>query len=97
MKKFRVWDELNEDREDATEVEDFSVIDAAKSYAEDDTDGHTDGVYLHRNNPVHDLHRNGHPLIVEDADGNRTRYHVGVVEFSPVYGAVPVEREEQGQ
>lgn len=68
--EFLVWDELNCHEEDA---EDHGKVfaardekDAARSYAENDSDGHTDGLY----------HGCPQPLVVMNAIGRKFRVEV---------------------
>lgn len=89
MDTFKVWDEINSEEECAFDVQAFDAEDAAKTYAEEDTDGHCDGIYYaERGDAIgHDLKRRGQPICVRCPDGSLRRFAVGVVEFEPVYGA----------
>ncbi len=90
MPKFKVWDELNGDRESAQDIEADSVEEAAAEYAESDVDGGTDGLYTEREGygPLGRLEADGHPIRVVDDEGREYRCKAGVVEFEPVFSAV---------
>ena len=82
-----MWDALNQEREDAEHLEAFDAEAAVKSYAECDIDGNCDGIYTDANhNPQSAEH--GQPIHVEDENGVVTKWHVAIVEYEPVYGAV---------
>ncbi|HEU5075934.1 MAG TPA: hypothetical protein VFU02_17190 [Polyangiaceae bacterium] len=81
MAKFYVWDEFNETREDADEVDAFSDPETvAEFYAEHDTDGNIDGVYS----------GSGHTICVEDEAGKLWRFTV-TVDYDPTYWATEIK------
>lgn len=59
---------------------------AAIGYAESDTDGHIDGLYLASGYPKDPS--KGHPIVVICPDGTRQGFLVSVEEFEAIYGAV---------
>ncbi len=88
MPVFMVWDELNGSREDAFSVDALDAEDAAKEYAEQDSDGLNDGLYTHEFRELHNLERQGQPISVELPEtGEHWSFKVGVVEFEAVWGA----------
>lgn len=60
-----VWDEINGEPEDARRIEATSSERAALQYAEDDHDGHIDGLY-----------QRSHPILVRGPDGSLRRHQV---------------------
>ena len=79
MSKYLVYDELNGERADAREFEAMTPQHAAEQYAEQDRDGHTDGIY-----------RAPQPLMVEDVSSRRFRVRV-MVEMEPRWCAYDTE------
>ncbi len=76
---FKVWDELNGDLENADEIEATNPEHAAEMFAENDHDGHTDGLY----------HDTPQPISVQDPDGVVHRFEVQA-EQTTHYFASPV-------
>jgi hypothetical protein len=52
-RKFMVWDPINESETHAREYLTVSEDRAAELYAEEDTDGQTDGIYTHHGHALH--------------------------------------------
>jgi len=81
---FLVWDELNSSEEFAQESNSYDEEQAAIDYAEEDSDGNSDGLYYnYRNNTP-----GKHPILVKNIKtGIIKRYFVGIIEFEPVFAA----------
>jgi len=93
MTTFRVWDPVSESGDHAPVRDVFDAEDAAADYAENDVDGHSDGVYTKNGREIDNLERDGRELVVENLEtGERVVCRVGVVEFEPVYRACVVRR-----
>ena len=92
MGKFKVWDDLNGSERTAQEIEAFDAESAAIDYAENDVDGHADGLYTDEHgHPLDDVADDGLPIRVKDEDGKVLLFRVGVMELEPVYDAHLVE------
>ena len=78
MKKYKVWDKLNAEQDDAVTIEASSPSDAAEEYAERDRDGLCDGLYIH-----------GQPIMVYDGE-NAMEFEV-TFEAMPTFHATPVK------
>lgn len=84
MSKFKVWDKFNSNESHGIYVTAFDAEEAAIQYAEEDVDGHIDGVYSGSD---------GHEICVLDENGKVVVCRVGVEEFEPVYAAYEVKSE----
>jgi len=73
-KTYKVWDKLNGSRETAHDIEAFDAQSAAEQYADEDVDGHTDGLYADR-----------HDICV--LDGETVRTFEVIVDYSPTFYA----------
>jgi len=87
---FRVWDEFNADEDSAWNIEASDPCSAAIEYAERDSDGLCDGLYLGENGRELDGLDKGQPISVRDPDGVLHRFKVGITSFDPVYDAMEV-------
>lgn len=98
MSKYRVWDGDNGDEEFCKIVDAYDAETAALKYADDDVDGHCDGLYLdEKGRPLHDVTKGGATIFVrDDVDGELHRFRVGVTELEPVYSAVEVGLDDEG-
>lgn len=81
LRRYKVWDPINDDSDCATDVVADTPESAAESYAENDTSGQRDGVYA----PPE-----GYPLHVRACDDDDDcAWEVRVaVEHTPIAGAV---------
>lgn len=81
---FLVWDELNSSEEFAEEINAYDEEQAAIEYAEQDSDGNTEGIYYNYSNNT----SKQHPMMVKNIKtGIIKRYFVGIIEFEPVFTA----------
>lgn len=104
MRKYKVWDELNSDEEEAKTVvyENYEPWEdgpkqAAIDYAGKDVDGLHDGCYTENGRELSHLGA-GHPISVRDlSNGLLYRYTVGIVEFIPRYAAQLVLVKGEGE
>jgi hypothetical protein len=80
MTLYKVWDELNSELEFAEEIEASRPDLAAELYAEQDADGHTDGLYQDT----------AQPISVQGPDGKVHRFEV-IAEYSPTYTASEIK------
>lgn len=87
--KYRVFDELNSSLKFAEEIEAFDEIEAAETYAENDSGGNTDGVYCGKDGQwtIRNLQRDGQPVCVVDQEGKTYHFRVGITEYTPIYEA----------
>ena len=80
-----VWDEINAEKEDARSIQARLPLQAAVAYAEQDSDGYTDGLY----------HECPQPIVVEDRIvGTRYRFDVSA-EMEPRFVAVQLSPKPQ--
>lgn len=97
MSVYLVWDKLNSSREFARTIKADDPEEAAIEYAENDSDGLTDGLYIgHGCMPLVSA-KYGQPICVLDGENVRT-FRVAIVEFDPVFAAeeedaVPTNQE----
>ncbi len=80
MSVYYVWDELNGERDEAKSIEATNPMRAALTYAENDCDGWTDGLYRESCSQ---------PIVVENEGGHRQTYAVEA-ELVPHFRASPV-------
>ena len=78
MNKYKVWDKLNAEQDDAVTIEASCPSSAAEEYAECDRDGLYDGMYI-----------KGHPIMVYDGE-NAMEFEV-TFEAMPTFHATPVK------
>ena len=87
MTTFRVWDATNSTEAGAWDIEAYDSEDAAREYADQDSDGQGDGSYTRGNQPIMSLERDGHLISVRHPDGSLSHWRVGIIEYEPVWGA----------
>lgn len=83
MTIYKVWDELNAEEADARTIEASTPTAAAIAYADRDSDGHADGLYL----DAASGESNPQPLSVRSPDGSLDRF--------TVYGMLSVDYRAQ--
>jgi hypothetical protein len=92
METYKVWDELNSEEQFARNISADDEYEAAILYAEEDSDGNADGIYTDETRwALSNLLRDGHPICVRTPDGGLHKFHVGIVDFTPVYEAERAE------
>lgn len=91
--EYLVWDDFGESRETARKITADDPEEAVIEYAETDCDGQIDGIYLASREPMRNVEETGWELIVEDPDGKRHNFLVGITEYTPVFSAVKVKEE----
>jgi hypothetical protein len=89
MKTFLVWDHLNGSQETAVEVLGVDAEDAAMMYAQDDSDGFSDGLYWN-----HREHRPNRQEIRVLDEGVVKRFNVSICEWEPVFDTEEIEGED---
>lgn len=97
LPRFRVWDELNADEEDAKQIEALGPREAALLYAERDSSGLCDGLYTDDGGNALGCPSRGQPISVRDSAGAVHRFRVGIVEFEPRFSAVDAPSEGGAQ
>ncbi len=85
MKRFAVWDSINEDETVARDISAMDPKRAAEKYAEMDIDGQLDGLYANDN---------GHPLHVRDDDLGEVFEVCVAIDDATRYDAVSVARSK---
>ena len=71
---YKVWDKLNGSRETAHDIEAYDAQSAAEKYADEDVDGHIEGLYA-----------DCHPICV--LDGETVRTFEVIADYSPTFHA----------
>lgn len=94
--KYKVYDEFNSSLEYAEEIEAYDEQEAAETYAEQDVDGNTDGIYYGKGEQwtIRNLQKDGQPICVIDSEGKIYHFRVGITEYEPIYRAVLVEEKK---
>ena len=88
MMKYKVYDELNSSLEFAVEIDAYDEQEAAELYAEQDSDGNTDGIYSSKEDwAIRNLQKEGQPVCVVDEENKIYHFRVGITEYTPVYEA----------
>lgn len=84
---YLVWDMKLSSRTHAARIRADDPYDAAIIYAENDCDGLRKGLYTKNDEPLTNISRQGHPIAVEDQNGEVRVFRVGVADFEPLFQA----------